>query len=441
MLSCFTFSVAAKPLYISELVVISGKEKVSEFEKKGYNILFQRMNLVTDEDSVVYLAYKKGGTAITDMVVSESKAKTLTLESVTYNLVSEISLNEGTEGTPIYLYCTKDEKAGKGISLIDTVSGFSDRDEIIPLLNDGSSPVRTSDGRLANLDQGINNCQLYLVKYSGEDVRPYISDLRIVSGKSKREAVVAAANSGCDFYLDNNLSESDSFSVVAYQRTSDKNEAVTDFILNGTNITVEKNKDSTGFLIDIAESQLFKENFTVSDWAPLFVSASKTMSKNNQQYMALVNNKELCCCVPAGKDLSFYALYLGTYGGKNVSEDPTGAVSEEVSENEETTDEVLNIEKEEQTPVAEESENEEEPTEAVSEEGTDNEEATDEVLNIEKEEQMPVEEEPEHEKNTVSTVLGNGNIWFIVIFSIIIIVLLICLKFIKKGKKRNEKNT
>ena len=338
--------------------------------------------------------------AYTDIIVSDSKAKTITSGSLTYYLVSEISLNNGTGGAPIYLYFTKDTKAGGGISSLDTVSGFSDKDEIIPILNDGSSPVRTQNGKLANFDKGIENCELYLIKNSEESVRPYISDIRIVSGKSKSEAVIAAADSGCDFYLAYNLNKSDGFTLVAYQRTSDKADAVTDFRLNGSELSIEKNKDSAKFLLDISDSLIFENKFTLSDWAELFISTSKSVSDDAAAYKPLSESKDECSCVSVGTSFPLFAVYLGK------TENQEQAVKTE------------------------------EPTEVQSKAS----DATDDLLDIDKEEETSEVDVSESSEMTISSVLGNGNIRNIAIFSIVIIAVLICVRLIMKGKKHNEKD-
>ncbi len=412
--SCFSLSASAKTLYISELTVAVGEDAAATLEKNGYNILFQRMNLITDDEAPTFLAYKKGGTAVTDIIVSGTKAQTISYKSVTYNLVSGTSLNNGTDGAPLYLYYTKDAKAGDGISSLETVSGFSNKDEIIPLLNDGSSPVRTADGKLANLDKGIENCQLYLIKKSAESVRPYISDVRIVSGKSKSEAVIAAANSGCDYYLDYDMNKLDGYTFVAYQRTAKKEDAVTSFTVKGSDVNIEKKEGSKSALLGIYESRLFEDDFALGSWAQMFMRTSDAVSRNAPAYKNLLSSKDECSCVSVGAGKPLFAVYLGK---QDAAEPATEA--EETSVITEETEEVDDTYKADDT------------------------NATDEIFDIEKEEETTTvaEVEGEEAEMSVSSVLGNGKVLSIVIIAVAVIALLIGLKFIVERKKRNEKNS
>ncbi|MCQ2470803.1 MAG: hypothetical protein MJ147_02055 [Clostridia bacterium] len=415
--SCFSLSASAKTLYISELTIAVGEEAAATLEKNGYNILFQRMNLITDDEAPTYLAYKKGGTAVTDIIVSGSKAQTISYKSVTYNLVSGTSLNNGTDGAPLYLYYTKDTKAGDGISSLETVSGFSNKDEIIPLLNDGSSPVRTTDGKLANLDKGIENCQLYLIKKSAESVKPYVSDIHIVSGKSKSEAVIAAANSGCDYYLDYDMNKLDGYTFVAYQRTSDKADAVTSFTVKGSDVNIEKKEGSSSALLGISESRLFEGNFTLGIWTEMFMHTSASVSRNAPAYTTLLSSKEECTCVPVESAKQLFAIYLG----KLVASEPA-------------------TEAEETSVVTEEAESTEEADDTYK---ADNADATDEIFDIEKEEETTTvaETEDENAEMSIASVFGSGKVLSIVIIAVAAIALLIGLKFIVERKKRNEKNS
>ncbi len=411
-LACFTLSLilaftslcisafAAKG-YVSEVTVAAGENARESLESSGYTVLFQSMNLISDDSSTVVLGYKMGSNAITDFVVSSQKSDTVTYKSATYALVSDVSLNEGTDGTPIYLYSTRDSSAGNKITSLDTVSGFSDKDDVISLKNDGSSPVRMSDGTLANFDSGISDSELYLIMYRSEAVRQYIADAYVVTGSTKSEAINTAASKGCDFYLDYDMSgnNSDTVSYIAYRRTSDKSDAISHIDINGSDLKYTKSAQSNSYLLDISDYKLFDKAFELGKWAGIYIASDKSVSKDSDSYKALSGSKEICSCVLTGNS-GVYAVYLGSVES-NYTEPAT--VKTTIS-SEAATDEFYDIDKiVEQTEV------------------TDNDEG-----------------------NSTASVISNGSVKAIICLLIIVILTVIGAVIYTKSKGRkeskNEKN-
>lgn len=409
-LACFTLSLilaftslcisafAAKG-YVSEVTVAAGENARESLESSGYTVLFQSMNLISDDSSTVVLGYKMGSNAITDFVVSSQKSDTVTYKSATYALVSDVSLNEGTDGTPVYLYCTRDGSAGNKITSLDTVSGFSDRDEVISLKNDGSSPVRMTDGTLANLDCGISNCELYLIMYRNEAVRQYISDACIVTGATKSEAINSAASKGCDFYLDHDMTgnSGNTVSYIAYRRTNSKSDAISQISINGSDLKYTKSEQSGSYLLDISDSRLFNKSFELGKWAGVYISSDKAVSVSSDEYRALSNSNEMCRCVLAG-EAGIYAVYLGS-----VSSDYTEPATEEAKITAEA--------------------------------------ATDEFYNISKDGEQ-TETTTDSENSTTASVISNGSLKVIICFLITVVLIAIgAVIYIKsKGRKENKVN-
>ncbi len=342
---------AAKKAYISEITIAAGEDALTTLESKGYSVLFQGMNLVTSNGTTVYLGYKKGTTAITDLVVSTQQSSTITYGNISYKSVSSISLNEGTDGTPIYLYYTNDSAAGGKITSLDTVSGFTEQDEVVSLRNDGSSPVRMNDGTLANLDKGIDGNELYLLMYRSSEIKQYISDACVVTGSTKAEAINSAASKGCDYYLDKDMSSGNTVTYIAFQRTSDKNNAITKLEFDGSKVSVDKSKQTSSYLLDISSEKLFNGSFTIGDWAGVYASYNKSVSKSSNEYKALLNSTVNCSCILAGSS-GIYALYEGDVKSTVKPEETTTA--EEATTGEEVTDEYFDIDKTVTTTVADE---------------------------------------------------------------------------------------
>lgn len=290
----FAVCAHAQTSCISEVTIAVGTEGRASLENSGYTVLFQSMNLVSsDESAMVYLGYKKGSSGITGLLVSTQSTGSIVYEDCTYQLVSGTNLNNGVGGTPLYLYYTKDSAAGSEITSLDTVSGLTSTDEVIALRNDGSAPVRMDDGSLANLDSGISNSEIYLLMYRSENIKRYISNACIVTAGSKKEAVNQAASQGCDYYLDSDIGGSGAVSYIAYQRTSDVSKAITKFSIVDSQAQIEKDELSTVHLLDITSGKLFGDIFSLGDWAGVYASYDRSVSRSSSQYKALLNSTDL----------------------------------------------------------------------------------------------------------------------------------------------------
>ena len=396
-------SAAAPTRYISEITVAVGPEGRSSLESRGYSVLFQGMNLVSGDEGSVYLGYKKGSNAITGLVVSTQRSQTISYDGASYSLVSDDSLNYGTDGTALYLYCTRDDAAGEKITSLDTASGFSSTDEVLSLRNDGSAPVRMSDGTLANLDRGISNSEIYLLMYRAPSVKCYISDVCLVSGGTKAEAINRAASLGCDSYVDKDIGGRGEVAYLAYSRTADAEAAITGFTLDSGEVLIERDGQSGARLIDITDGRLFGDSFEFGDWAGVYASYDRAISRHSSLYKTLSASTQACSSVAAGDD-DLYALYEGSY---------TAAADEETEEPEESEE------------ASEEPEAAPEP-EASEEPAAD---AVDEFYDIDKsaDEADTVDEAADGEEDTglIASVFNSGNLVAISCISMIIVLTLI----------------
>lgn len=378
---------SASTSYISELTVAVGAEGRSSLESRGYSVLFQGLNLSGGDESSVYLGYKKGSNAITGLVVSTQHSSSLSVDGVSYSLVSDYSLNYGTGGTALYIYYTRDSAAGEKITSLDTASGFSSTDEVFSLRNDGSSPVRMSDGTLANLDSGISNSEIYLLMYRTAGVKRYISNVCYVSGGTKAEAINRAASLGCDSYVDKDLGGSGEVAYLAYSRTADASAAVTGFTFSAGTVQLERDSQSGAKLIDITAGRFFGDSFELGDWAGVYASYDRAISRHSNLYKTLSASTQVCSSVLAG-DNDIYALYEGSY---------TAAAPETTEEPEVT----------------------EEPAADAVDEFYDIDKSADEAADTE------TETDDEEDAGLIASVINSGNIVAISCISIIIILAVI----------------
>lgn len=203
--------------YLTGISVASGSDAGAQLEEQGYTSFPQQMNLDTLADSVtvetvsgeasVLLGYQTGAQedAITDLIVSTEKTEEKVDGDLHYELASEVSLNEGTDGTPLYLYYTKDVEAGSGIvDLSFYVSGqteYQQSDAGKPILdNDGAEPVRMEDGSPANLEDGRADLELYVCMIRAELYLPYVSEIVAIDGSDDETVARQAVEHGCNYY-------------------------------------------------------------------------------------------------------------------------------------------------------------------------------------------------------------------------------------------------
>jgi len=205
---------------ISELAVAVGSDGAAQLEKDGFTVMGRPLC----DGSEAYVAYKKGGTPITGIAASAGNGG-LAVNGVNYNLVGDADLCAGVKGQT-YLYATNDGASGPGVVSIavDSSEGAVD-DAPLALRNDGTSPLRDESGRPVDFGAGA---PAYAFVLREGVVRPYVSDLRAVSGADLRGAVLEAAAAGFDYYYDPGLTTLEgSYVVIGYNRTADANAAVT----------------------------------------------------------------------------------------------------------------------------------------------------------------------------------------------------------------------
>lgn len=342
----------ASDAYISELTIATGKDAVASLEKSGNNVLFQGLNIGAEEDSIVALGYKTGSDAVTGIIVSSQLRDSLSVDGCRYTPVSKTSLNAGTSGAALYLYFTKDSKAGTGITSLDTVTGYADSEDVIPLLNDGSSPVRTDEGKLANLDEGINDNRLYLLVNRADDLKEYVSDAIFIKGTSKSQMVAEAVNNGCDYYLQ----AGGNSGLIAYQRSSKRSEAINALSFDGENLTVTHDPASKAYLVGISNIKL-GSSFEYGNWFKAYAATTNAISKSSPVYDKKIDSKSPCTCVQLSRTPVICAVFVGTVDEAVIeaqTETQAQTSAQETTTLVEVTDEYIGLEKEDETTQADE---------------------------------------------------------------------------------------
>ena len=222
---------AANTRFITELRVMAGENAIAELEEDGWSVMMVGLNVTPDPASQVYLAYKTNtGSPVTNVIVSPDVGDSYTDENgIVYSCVSHVDVDEGIEGSAGCIYATRDERAGSPLVGLDVLRSASDSEDVLyPITNDGAEIVRTPNGAPADLENAENSGVVYLAQIRDGIVRPYISEIGIVTDTDKWNAVYTACERGYNYYVEGDIdSSTGTYTIIAYDRTADSEEAIT----------------------------------------------------------------------------------------------------------------------------------------------------------------------------------------------------------------------
>jgi len=222
---------AANKRFITELRLAAGEDAVAALEEDGWSVTMVGLNITTDSASQVYLAYKLNtGSPLTNVIVSPDVGDTCTDENgIVYKCMSHVDVDEGIGGKAGCLYATTDERAGSPLVGIDVLRSSSDSGKVLyPITNDGAEIVRTPKGVPADLEAASETDVVYLAQIRDGIVRPYISEIGVVTDTDKWNAVYTACERGYNYYIEGDIdSSSDTYTIIGYERTADPAKAIT----------------------------------------------------------------------------------------------------------------------------------------------------------------------------------------------------------------------
>lgn len=228
--------------YISQIVVKNGEDElgiISSLVEQGYSVVNMDMNKNAAGDHI-YIGVKyteNEADAITNILTLHKKdhysAYSVTDEKHIYKLCSDVDLNKGAGGDYIYLYTTKDPRAGSPLLELygsDGVKDFSDS------LYKHSTVQRLWDFKYSNLNAGttVFTSNVYLVMKQKSESGKYISDVYVAYGWSKDGAVSKLREKGYYEYIDKDLNDgtgSSQYIYLGYKRTDDPKKAIRDIVV------------------------------------------------------------------------------------------------------------------------------------------------------------------------------------------------------------------
>lgn len=221
---------AANKRFITELRVEAGEEAVEKLEADGWSVTMVGLNVTLDPAAQVYLGYKTGtGSPITNVTISGAGGSYTDKNGIAYSCVSNVDLDTGIGGSAGCLYATRDGRAGSPLVGLDVLRGSKEEGEVLyPITNDGAEIVRTKDGAPADLEQASNTNVVYLAQIRDGIVRPYISEIGVITDTDKWNAVYTAAERGYNYYVEGDIDDSsEKYTIIGFERTADPKEAVT----------------------------------------------------------------------------------------------------------------------------------------------------------------------------------------------------------------------
>ena len=222
---------AANKRFITELRVEAGEDAVRKLEADGWSVMMVGLNVTSDPAAQVYLAYKMNtGSPVTDVVLSPDVGESFTdANGIVYTCVSHVDVDEGIEGSAGCLYATHDKRIGEPLVGLDVLRGSTEDEKVLyTISNDGAEIVRTQDGAPADLENANSKGVVYLFQIRDGIVRPYIREIGVVTDTDKWNAVYTACERGYDYFVEGDIdSSSDTYTIIAYERTADPKQAVT----------------------------------------------------------------------------------------------------------------------------------------------------------------------------------------------------------------------
>ena len=220
---------AAERQYITDIRVDAGVDAVERLEDDDFSVMMTGLNSTVYPQQQVYLGYRKDSKSapVTNIIVSTDGGDSLKDENgITYICAGEVDADAGLGDGAGYLYFTRDEKAGDPLVGMDILR--SKDEALYPITNDGAEIVRHTDGTPADLETVSDDTVIYLAQIRDNIVRPYISEIGVVTDEDKWNAVYTACERGYNYYVEGDIDNAEeSYTIIVYKRTADVNAALT----------------------------------------------------------------------------------------------------------------------------------------------------------------------------------------------------------------------
>ena len=276
---------AENTVFITDIELAFGSAEADKLEASGWSVMMVGLNVTSNTDKQVYIAYKTdGGSPITNLILANDAGNSVKgKDGCTYTRAGQTDVDEGIGGGTGCVYFTRDKNAGEPLVALQVLRSTSKA--LYTITNDGAELVKTASGIPADLESANKKAVLYLAMIRDGIVKPYISQVGVVTDKDKWNAVYTACERGYNYYVDGDMdSENGTYTLLVYKRTADVKKAI-------TNLTAVSEESVKAMEKEAASQGLNGSSIKISNTNYTRVSKNPIAAKNPYYLYATKNKK------------------------------------------------------------------------------------------------------------------------------------------------------
>lgn len=219
---------AENTVFITDIELAFGSAEADKLEASGWSVMMVGLNVTSNTDKQVYIAYKTdGGSPVTNVLLAKDFGSSLKgKDGCSYTRAGDTDVDAGIGGGTGCLYFTREKAAGEPLVALQVLRSTSKA--LYTITNDGAELVKTASGVPADFERANKKAVLYLAMIRDGMVKPYVSDVGVVTDTDKWNAVYTACERGYNYYVDGDMDENaGTYTLLVYNRTADVKKAVT----------------------------------------------------------------------------------------------------------------------------------------------------------------------------------------------------------------------
>lgn len=285
LISFAVFSHAQNTVFITDIKLAYGSDEADKLELSGWSVMMVGLNVSSNTDKQVYIAYKTDGSSpVTNVLLAKDSGSSLKgKDGCSYTRAGDTDVDAGIGGGTGCLYFTREKSAGEPLVALQVLRSTSKA--LYTITNDGAELVKTASGIPADLESANKKAVLYLAMIRDGIVKPYISQVGVVTDKDKWNAVYTACERGYNYYVDGDMdSENGTYTLLVYKRTADVKKAI-------TNLTAVSEESVKAMEKEAASQGLNGSSIKISNTDYTRVSKNPIASKNPYYLYATKNKK------------------------------------------------------------------------------------------------------------------------------------------------------
>lgn len=276
---------AENTVFITDIELAFGSAEADKLEASGWSVMMVGLNVTSNTDKQVYIAYKTDGSSpITNLILANDAGNSVKgKDGCTYTRAGQTDVDEGIGGGTGCVYFTRDKNAGEPLVALQVLRSTSKA--LYTITNDGAELVKTASGVPADFERANKKAVLYLAMIRDGMVKPYVSDVGVVTDKDKWNAVYTACERGYNYYVDGDMDENaGTYTLLVYKRTADVKKAI-------TNLTAVFEESVKAMEKEAASQGLNGSSIKISNTDYTRVSKNPIAAKNPYYLYATKNKK------------------------------------------------------------------------------------------------------------------------------------------------------